>query len=395
MQIRLAARATALKPSATIAAAQKARELRARGIHVYDFSLGEPDFPTPQHICEAAAEAMRGGKTHYTPSSGIPELRAAVAERYRSRGVRYEPNEIVISNGAKHALHNVLTVLCESGDQVLIPAPYWVSYRALVELTGAEAVIIATDEATGFKLTPVQLRSALNDRVKVLMLNSPCNPTGAVYTPEELLSLAEVLRDTDVVILSDEIYEDLVYGAEYAPPLASLSSALRERTVTVSGVSKSFAMTGWRIGWSAAPRPIAAAIEKLQSQQTSNPCSISQYAALAALQGDPACVHQMKNQFARRRELVAARLAEIPGLRALEPAGAFYYFINIHDVLGRSLDGAEVRDSVSFCTVCLETAHVALVPGAAFGAEGYVRMSFAASEENLTAGLDALRRLLA
>lgn len=394
MEIRLAERATRLKPSATIAAAQKARELRSQGVHVYDFTLGEPDFTTPRHICEAAEAAIRAGRTHYTPSSGIPELRQAVARRYAERGIGYAPNEIVISNGAKHALHNVLSVLCQQGDEVIIPAPYWVSYSALVELTGATPVIVQTDETTGFKLLPEQLKQALTARTRVLMLNSPCNPTGALYTEEELKELGKVLQNTDVLILSDEIYEDLVYGRPPVPPLASLSPDLRERTVTVSGVSKSFAMTGWRIGWSAAPREITAAIEKLQSQQTSNPCSISQYAALAAVTGGMECVEEMLGEFARRREYVAQRLNDIPGLSARLPDGAFYFFINIREYMGRTIGGLQIKDSVDFATACLEGAHVAFVPGLAFGTDGYVRMSFAAAQSELEKGLDALHNWL-
>ncbi len=395
MEYRLATRAAALQPSATIAAAQKARELKAKGVHVYDFSLGEPDFDTPEHIRAAAEKAIREGKTHYTPSSGIPELREAVARRYAERGVRYAPNEVVISNGAKHALHNVFSVLCEPGDVVLVPTPFWVSYKALVQLSGATPRLIETSPASGFKMTPEQLEAALSDDVRAIILNSPCNPSGAVYTRAELLALADVLADTDVVIVSDEIYEDLVYDGDYAPPLASLREDLRQRTVTVSGVSKSFAMTGWRIGWSAAPRPITEAIERLQSQQTSNPCSISQYAALAAVTGEQACVAEMRAEFARRRALVGEKLAAIPGVRATQPDGAFYFFIAIDEYLGRSFGGQPVRNSVEFCTACLEQAHVALVPGIAFGVEGYVRLSFAASVQELEAGLDALGRFLA
>lgn len=394
MDIELATRARRLAPSATIAAAQKARELKARGVHVYDFSLGEPDFDTPEHIRAAAEEAIRTGKTHYTPSSGIPELREAVARRYALRGAYYSPGEIVISNGAKHALHNVLSVLCEPGDEVLILSPYWVSYVPLVRLTGAEPTLIQCSERNGFKAKPEQLDAAITRSTRAVILNSPSNPTGAVYSPDELRALGEVLADTNVLIISDEIYEDLVYDANYAPPLASLSEDLLARTITISGVSKSYAMTGWRIGWSAAPWPVSQAIEKLQSQQTSNPCSISQYAALAAVTGDQSCVAQMKAEFARRRDLVAQKLACIPKVRAIRPDGAFYFLIAIEEYFATTLAGRSITDSVSFCEACLEGAHVALVPGEPFGAEGFVRLSFAAPMEELEAGLDALARFL-
>jgi aspartate aminotransferase len=392
--MRLSDRAQRLQPSATIAAAQRARQLKSRGTHVYDFSLGEPDFPTPRHICDAAVEAMRRGMTHYTPSSGIPELREAIAERYRTRGLPCSAQQVIVSNGAKHALHNVLTVLCQEGDDVLIPAPYWVSYSALVELTGARPVVIDTREEDRFKLRPEALRGALTPRTRVLLLNSPCNPTGSVYSAEELLELARVLEPTEVVVVSDEIYEDLVYDGLPVRPFAALAPSLSARTVTVSGVSKSYAMTGWRIGWSVAPREVAEAIDSLQSQQTSNPCSISQYAALAALKGSQECVEQMRAEFERRRALVQDWLSVIPGVRAVRPEGAFYFFVNVQQHLGRRLAGIQVTDSISFATACLEGPHVALVPGTAFGRDGYVRLSFAASMEELDSGLRALAAFL-
>jgi aspartate aminotransferase len=388
-------RAAQIEPSATIAAAQRAKQLKADGIHVYDFTLGEPDFATPKHICEAAAAAVAKGQTHYTPSSGIPELRRAIAQRYTQLlGVECKPNQVIVSNGAKHSLHNVLTVLCGPGDEVVIPAPYWVSYSELVKLTGAVPRVLQTQATNGFKLTPTQLREAITPATRLLMLNSPCNPTGSVYSPDELRALAAVVLDSNVAVLSDEIYEHLVYGDAKAVAFVSLDSRLVDRTVTVSGVSKSYAMTGWRIGWSVSPPKVAEAMDSLQSQETSNPCSVSQYAALAAVAGDQTCVAEMRAEFARRREFVLGRLRSMKGVSVIEPDGAFYAFFSVRDHFGRTLGGRVVNDSASFCAAALESAHVAFVAGSAFGAEGYVRMSFAADMQQLEQGLDRLESLL-
>jgi aspartate aminotransferase len=395
MTQKISERAAQIEPSATIAAAARAKQLKSEGIHVYDFTLGEPDFTTPAHICEAARAAIAKGQTHYTPSSGIPELRRAIAKRYREGlSIPCEPNQVIVSNGAKHSIHNVLTALCGPGDEVIIPAPYWVSYSELVKLTGATPRIVTTTPESGFKMSPEQLREALNARSRLLMLNSPCNPTGSVYSPDELRGLAAIVLENDLTVLSDEIYEHLVYGNAKAVAFASLHPGLVERTVTVSGVSKSYAMTGWRIGWSVSSLEIAKAMDSLQSQETSNPCSISQYAAVAALEGDQECVAQMLHEFARRRDFVVARLREISGVTVIEPEGAFYAFFSVRDHFGRQLGGRQVTDSVSFCGTALEVAHVAFVPGSAFGAEGYVRMSFAADMKQLQGGLERLAKLI-
>uniref|UniRef100_A0A7C2PGE8 Aminotransferase n=1 Tax=Schlesneria paludicola TaxID=360056 RepID=A0A7C2PGE8_9PLAN len=389
-----------LKPSATIAAAAKAKELKAKGITVYDFTLGEPDFNTPAHIRQAAVAAMEAGHTHYTASGGIPELKQAVCRLYqRDYGLTFAPGQVVISNGAKHSIHNVITALCGPGDEVIIPTPYWVSYSALVELTGATAVLVPTTEASGFTLSAEQFAAAITPRTRLLMLNNPCNPTGAAYPVAQLEALAKVAVEKDVLVLSDEIYEKLIYGDTQFRCFASFGPEVAARTILVSGVSKAYAMTGWRIGWSIAPAEITKAIDNLQSQQTSNPCSISQYAAVAALDGPQDSVEAMRIEFEKRREYVMGRLEGMRsrfGLTFAQPGGAFYAFFNVEKNFGRKLgSGKVVNNATDFCTALLEDAHLALVTGDAFGAPGYVRLSFATNIPTLQAGLDRLEKFLA
>jgi len=385
-----------LKPSETLAAAAKARELRAKGIDVMEFTVGEPDFITPQHIREAARAAMDAGHTRYTAAVGIQELRQAICDAFhRDHGVSYKPSEVTVSNGAKHCLHNVLTACCDPGDEVIIPTPYWVSYSALVELVGARPVLVETHEKDGFCLSAEHLRSAITPRTRMLMLNSPSNPTGGVYPVNTLKALADVVVEKDIIVLSDEIYDKLIYPGHEFRTFASFGEEVRKRTVIVNGVSKAYAMTGWRIGWTLAPDNVSAAINKLQSQQTSNPCSVSQYAALAALTGPQNCVAEMCQEFVRRRDYVTGRLRSIPGISFAEPGGAFYVFFNVSSYFGRPLGGgAPVSNATDFCTALLERAHVALVSGDAFGTPGYVRLSFAASMQQLVRGLDALKAFL-
>ncbi len=385
----------ALEPSATLAMAAKAKELKAAGKTVYDFSVGEPDFNTPQHIREAATAAMNAGHTHYTAVGGIPELRAAIAKQYKSRhGLEYAPQQIVVSNGAKHSLHNVFTTLCNPGDEVIIPAPYWVSYAELVKLTGAKPVIVATRESDNFKLTPTQLRAALTPQTKILLVCSPSNPTGSMYSPEELGALADVAIERDLTIVADEIYECLIYGGNRFASFATVRPGLAERTITINGVSKAYAMTGWRIGWTMSPLPLAKAMENLQSQETSNPSSVSQYAAVAALEGPQGCVAEMLAEFAKRREFVRSRIASLPKLSCTDMGGAFYAFINIQAHLGRSYRGARVDNSAQWCLELLAQHNVAMVMGSAFGAEGYARLSFATSMDNLRNGFDKIEAFL-
>ncbi len=387
--------AAAVQPSATLAAAAKARQLRAEGKNIIDFSLGEPDFNTPAHICEAATKAMREGKTHYTAASGIVELRSAIAKLYKTTyGLEVSPEQVIVSNGAKHSLHNALAATVGPGDEVLIPTPYWVSYSDLVQMTGAAYKLIPTTEATGFKTTAAQLKAAISPRSRIVMLNSPSNPTGSVYTRQELEALADVCLEAKLGIISDEIYERLVFGNVKATCFATLRPGLAEQTITISGVSKSYAMTGWRMGWALGPLPVVKAMGNVQSQETSNPSSISQYAAIAAREGDQMCVEDMRREFEARRELVCRRLNDLPGIRCPVPDGAFYAFFSVANHFGKTLGGRKVTDSASFCAAALEAAHVNLVQGSAFGMEGYVRLSFATSRELINQGVDRLAKFL-
>ena len=385
----------ALEPSATLAMAAKAKELKAAGRKVFDLSVGEPDFTTPAHICDAAAAAMKAGHTHYTVASGIAELKAAIARTYeRLHGLKYAPSQVVVSNGAKHSLHNVFTVLCNPGDEVIIPAPYWVSYAELVKLTGAKPVIVETHEWNNFKLTPEQLKAAITPRTTTLLLCSPSNPTGSMYTGDELGALADIVLKHDLTAISDEIYEHLVYGDHKFVSFATVRPGLQDRVVIVNGVSKAYAMTGWRIGWTLSPQNLAKAMADLQSQETSNPCSISQYAAVTALEGPQECVGQMLAEFVKRRDYVNQRIAGIAGLSCPEMAGAFYAFVNIKQHLGRKYGDRQINTCTEWCLALLEQQGVATVMGSAFGAPGYARLSFATDLKTLEAAFDGIEAFL-
>jgi aspartate aminotransferase len=393
--LRVSKLAASVVPSATLAAGAKARQMKAAGIKVYDFSLGEPDFPTPEHICKAADAAMKAGHTHYTPVNGIPELKAAVCKWYKNyHGFECAPDQVLISNGAKHSLHNALSATCNPGDEVIIPAPYWVSYSDLVQMTGAKAVIVPTTAAAGFKMTPAQLKAAITPRTRLLMLNSPSNPTGKVYTRTELEALVDIVAGSEFGVLSDEIYEQLTYGEAKPTCVATLNPKLRDRIITISGASKSYAMTGWRMGWTVAPKPLIDAMGNVQGQETSCASSVSQYALLAALEGPQNCVADMRKEFEARRNLVADGLKKITGITFPMPEGAFYIFFDVSAYFGKSPGGASISDDVSFCKAALEIAHVNVVPGSAFGAPGYARMSYAASRTELQGGVEQLAKWL-
>jgi aspartate aminotransferase len=369
----------------------KAKELKAKGEKVVDLSVGEPDFNTPKHICEAAVAAMNAGYTRYTVASGIPALKEAICADYLARfGLEYKPSQIVVSNGAKHSLHNAFFCTLNPGDEAILPAPYWVSYAELIKLSGAVPVIVPTREEDDFKLTPEALRAAITPKTRMLLLCSPSNPTGSCYTRAELEALADIAIERDLFVVSDEIYERLVYdGAPFAS-FPTLREGLADRTIVINGVSKTYAMTGWRVGWTLAPENVSKKMASLQSQETSNPCSVSQYAALAAVSGDQSCVDAMRAEFEKRRDYVAGRIAEIPGMTCGKMGGAFYAFFNVQKFLGREYNGVKVETSQDWCMALLEQKKVATVMGSAFGAEGYARASFAASMDDLKEAFDRI-----
>ena len=395
MVLTLAERSGLISPSATLAMASEARRLKSEGVDVLDFALGEPDFKTPENIQEAAIRAMKAGHTHYTPPAGIPELKQALADHYTKKiGLPTQAAQVLVSNGAKHSIHNALMAVTGPGDEVIIPAPYWVSYADLVKLTGAVPVILETTEESGFKLKPDQFLAAVTPRTKLMMINSPSNPTGVVYTRAELEALADAVLTTSVGVLSDEIYEQLTYGDASPTCFATLRPGLSDRTITISGVSKTYAMTGWRIGWSIAPTAVARFMGDLQSQETSNPCSVSQYAALEAIVGPQDSVQFMLEQFTKRRSYVLERIEALPGVTCVPPGGAFYAFMNVSAHFGKTLGGRKIVDSTAFCLSALASAHVAMVMGSAFGTEGYARLSFATDLRTLERGFDALEGFL-
>jgi len=383
----LAGRIERLSPSLTIAITQKARELKSQGRDILAFSAGEPDFDTPDIIKKKAIEAIEKGFTKYTPVQGIPEVLEAIQKKLeRENGLHYETNQIVVSNGAKQSLFNIFANLVEEGDEVIIPAPYWVTYPELVRYHGGEPKVIITDETTGFKVTPEMLKKAITPKTKAIILTTPSNPTGAVYHREELERLAEVLKDTDIWIISDEMYEKLLYEGKFTSP-GSISPDMFQRTITVNGLSKSHAMTGWRFGYCATPnRELVEGMIKLQSQSTSNINSITQWAVIPALTGEAdEDVEKMRIQFKKRRDFVHQALNQIPGLEALKPEGAFYIFVNHSQI---------TPDSMEFALQLLEEEGVAVVPGIGFGAEGHFRLSFATDMESLEKGIERIRRFV-
>ena len=378
--MEISARAAQLSPSLTLSIDAKAKAMKAEGIDVCGFGAGEPDFDTPDHIKAAAVAALEGGFTKYTPSAGLPELRQAIAEKLEAdNGLTYRPSQIVVSSGAKHSCYNAILATCQAGDEVLIPSPYWVSYPDMVRLAGAEPVIVPTTERNGWKMRAADFENAMTPRTKMLILNSPGNPTGSVYTREELEGIVEVAAEEDIYILSDEIYEKLVYDETKHVSIASLSKEAYDLTITINGFSKAYAMTGWRLGYLAAPEAVAKAVDSIQSHSTSNPCSFAQKGAVAALKGDQQALADMRDEFSMRRNYMYDRITKIPNITAVKPEGAFYVLVNISQ-LGLS--------SQNFADRLLSKANVAVVPGAAFGDDRTVRLSYATSIDVIKKGLD-------
>lgn len=391
----LSRRALAVEESATLAVSEKAARLRAQGVDVISFGAGEPDFDTPEHIKRAANEALAKGFTKYTASSGILPLRKAAAEKLRrEQGLGYAPEQVLVSCGAKHSIFNVLHAMLDPEDEALIPSPYWTSYPEMVKTTGAKPVIVPTTEERKFKVTPAALEAAITPRTKLLIHCSPSNPTGVVYTPEETAALAEVIVRRDLWVISDEVYEKMIYGGKPHVSMAAAGGGILERTVVVHSCSKTYAMTGWRLGFAAGPRDVMDGAARIQGQATSNPASVSQYAALAALEGDQACISVMMQEYAKRRDYVVQRLRSMPGLSLVEPDGAFYIFPRVDAHYGRRHRGKKIGSSFELCSLLLDHALVAFVPGAAFGDDRYLRMSYATSMEKIAQGLDRLERFL-
>ena len=388
----LAERTLLIKPSVTLAIAAKAGKLRSQGIDVINFSAGEPDFDTPDRIKAAAIEALKRGMTKYTDVRGIEPLRQAIAQKYLSDyGLRYQMSEILVSCGAKHSLYNLFQAVVNPGDEILVPAPYWVSYADMALLAGGVPKIIQTSEATGFRIGAQQLAKALSSRTRVFVLNSPSNPTGASYEETELMAIAQVLERHNCLIVTDDIYDKIVYDGFTIRNLATLAPSLRDRIVIVNGVSKSYAMTGWRIGYALGPADIIDAAAKIQSQSTSNPTSIAQAAALEAIQGPQEDVAMMVGEFAKRRNVVVERLNAISGVQCLKPQGAFYVFPNIAAFIGKNVNGKSLTSPCDIADYLLEEAKVAAVPGEDFGSNAHIRLSYATSLENIEEGCRRMR----
>ena len=382
MNYSISRRAAALTPSLTLAIDAKAKQMKADGMDVVGFGAGEPDFDTPQHIKDAAAKALADGFTKYTPSSGIPDLRKAISEKLeRDNGLNYKPSQIIVSCGGKHSCYNVIIATCQEGDEVIIPAPYWLSYPEMVKLASATPVILETSDKTEFKVTPNQLREAITPRTRLFILNSPSNPTGSLYTRDEIKVLGDICVEKGVLIMSDEIYEKLVYDGAQHTSVASLSQTHFEHTILVHGFAKAYSMTGWRLGYLAAPEPISKAINAIQSHSTSNPVSFAQKGAVAALNGPQDHLQTWLGEYSKRRSYAHQRLNAIPGITCVNARGAFYLFPNIS---GLGLQSTE------FCQKLLETEKVAAVPGIAFGADAYMRLSYATSMANIEKGLDRI-----
>lgn len=397
--MKLAKRINTIKPSPTLAITMKANALRAQGRDIIGFGAGEPDFDTPENIKKAAVKAIEEGFTKYTPVGGTDELKDAIITKMkRDHDLQYLRSEIAVSCGAKHTLYNLAQVLFEEGDEVIIPAPYWVSYADIVILTGATPVIVETTEESGFKVTPDDLRRVITNRTRAFILNSPSNPTGAAYTRKEIEALAEFLVRKDILTISDDIYEKIIYNGFEFYSIAKCGEEMKSKTVIVNGVSKAYAMTGWRIGYAAASEDIIAAVTKLQSQNTSNPTSIAQKASVEALVGDQGAVAEMVRQFEGRRNYIVAALNEIPGITCSTPQGAFYVFPNVSALYGRAAGDKRIMSSSDLAAYLLDEGDVAVVPGADFGDDRYLRLSYATSLENIRKGVkriqDAVARLL-
>lgn len=384
--MKLAKRISQVKPSLTLAIAAKAKAMKADGIDVCSFSAGEPDFDTPAHIKAAAARALSEGKTKYGPVAGEPKLREVIANKLKyNNGLNYEAENVIITDGGKHSIFNLILALIEPGDEVIIPAPYWLSYPEMVTLAGGKPVVVSANASTGYKITPEMLRQAISPKTKLFILNSPCNPTGVVYSPEEIHAIAQVVVEADILVLSDEIYESVLYDGAVHASIGSLGEEIFQRTIISNGFSKAYSMTGWRIGYLAGPLDLIKATITIQSHSTSNVCTFIQHGAIAALEESQDCVEEMRQAFVKRRQMMLARLNAIPGLSCSRPDGAFYMFPDI------SKTGLK---SMEFCISLLEEYKVAIIPGIAFAADDNIRLSYATDMKTIERGLDRLERFV-
>jgi len=395
MSLTLSKKAQAVKPSSTLAITAKAKEMQANGIDVVGFGAGEPDFNTPENVCEAAIKAIRSGFTKYTPASGTNDLKEAISRKFKEfNGLTYKPNQIVISNGGKHSLTNIFDAILNPGDEVIIPAPYWLSYPEMVKLSDGIPVIIEGTKAQGYKITAKQLEEAITDKTKAFVLNSPSNPTGMIYSKEELQAIADVIIKKDIYVVADEMYEYLIYGDEKHISIASLGDDIYKRTITCSGLSKSYAMTGWRIGYTGSSVEIAKLMDSVQSHATSNANSIAQKAAVEALNGPQDTVFTMREEFNKRRIYMYDRVSEMPHISTLEPKGAFYVFVDTEEVLKMEYKGQVIGTTENLGAILIEDYEVAVVPCADFGFKNYIRLSYAISMEQIEKGLNRIENFL-
>ena len=393
--MKLSKKAERIQQSVTLAITAKAKEMKANNIDVISFGAGEPDFNTPNNIIEAAIVAMKDGNTKYTATSGILSLREAICKKFKEdNGLVYTPSQIVVSTGAKQSLANIFLAIINDGDEVIIPKPYWVSYPELVSLAGGVPVYCNSSIENEYKYNKDNIEVLINDRTKAIVLNSPNNPTGVVYSKEELIEIAEIAKKYDLLIISDEIYEKLIYDEEKHISIASISKDAYDRTIVINGLSKSYAMTGWRLGYTACSEKIAKLMTNLQSHMTSNTCSITQYAAVEALTGAQEQIKVMVSEFEKRRDYMVETLSQMKNISIIKPKGAFYVMVNIEKFIGKDFNGKKVTDSVSFASVLLEEEKVAVIPGAAFGLENYIRLSYATSMENIKEGLERIKKFI-
>ncbi|WFF71511.1 pyridoxal phosphate-dependent aminotransferase [Proteiniclasticum sp. QWL-01] len=394
--MKYAERVSQITPSVTLQITAKAGQLKQEGKDVIGFGAGEPDFNTPDHIIQAAIKAMYEGKTKYTPTPGINELKQAIVKKFRDdNGLVYEPAQILVSTGAKQSLANAMLALVDDGDEVLMAVPYWVSYPELVKLAGGVPVYLNGSPDNQYKMTPELIEQHITPRSKILIINSPNNPSGTIYSREELSAIADVCKAHDLIIISDEIYEKLIYGGIKHESIAAVSQDAFDRTIVVNGVSKAYAMTGWRIGYLAGPTGLVKQMSSIQSHMTSNPCSIAQYASLEAIAGDQSFVAEMKDEFEARRDLLVSLIEEIPEVTCIKPEGAFYVMMDVHQLFGRTYKGTLISNAMDFSDQLLSDQLVAVVPGEGFGIEGFIRLSYATSKENIRKGMTRVRDFIA